>query len=478
MTFLYILCGLLGLLLLLLIVAALRAAANKAKQPARLAAAAVDETRANAYAKTLGDMIRVETISEPQQGSEKFLRFHALIETLFPLLHKNTEKVNLDGSLLFRWKGSGNEPPILFMSHMDVVEASGTWQHPPFSGDIADGKLWGRGTLDTKGSLFAILQAAEELMAEGFCPKGDIYIASGRDEEVGGAGSQATAEYLKEQGVKLALLVDEGGMVLDTPMPGVNGTFAMVGVLEKGYGDLKFTAKAPGGHASVQHKNTPLARLAKLIVDVENHDPFTPHLNGTVTEMFRRLAPYMNFSMRLIFSNMWLFRPVLARLLSSYDATLCAMMKTTVSFTMAKGSDGHNVVPNTAYVTANLRFSPEQPRDVSIEIMRRIAAKYDLTTEVLLSNEVCRVVPHESAAFARVEAAVQQVFPGVVTTPYAMSGATDARHYSDVCDNLLRISPIISTNEQLNTIHSYDENIDVSALPAAVDFFKYLARNQ
>lgn len=475
--FLIILGALLGLVVLLLLICLIRAAAVKAKAPAQLTKdLSAEAPRAEAYAKTLSKMIQCETISEMPAGKlDKFYKFHELLEKLFPLLHKNAEKKVFDGSLLFKWKGSGAQP-ILLMSHHDVVEASGDWTCPPFSGEIKDGLLWGRGTLDTKGSLFGILQAVEELIAEGYAPAGDVYIASGCNEETNGAGAQATAAYLKEQGVQLAFLIDEGGAILTDPIGGVHGTFALVGVLEKGYGDLKFTARGAGGHASVQQKNTPLARLAKLIVDVEKRDPFTPVFNGTVTEMFTRMAPYMGFGMRLIFANLWLFKPLLKSLLGKISPMAGAMIKTTISFTMAKGSDGYNVVPNVAYVTGNLRFSPDQDRDASIAIMKALAAKYDLETEVLQANKANKVVSHTSAAFALVERVAGEVFPGVVVTPYAMTGATDARYYSEVCDNALRIAPILCTNEQLDAIHSFDENINVSSLPGAVDFYKRVIR--
>lgn len=472
-----ILIALAGVLLVLLAVCAARAAAVKAKTPAALTRdLSADDERAQQYARTLAEMIQLETISAyPEKSLDKFYKFHDLIKKLFPLLHKNAEKLDFDGSLLFKWKGGGAQP-ILLMSHFDVVEASGEWKYSPFSGEIKDGVLWGRGTQDTKGSLFSILQAVEELMTEGFQPAGDVYIASACNEETGGAGARATVEYLKEQGIRLAFLIDEGGAVLTDPIGGVKGTFAMVGVLEKGYGDLKFTAKGAGGHASVQTKNTPLARLAKFIVDVETSEPFTPKLNGTVAEMFTRMAPYMGLGMRLVFANLWLFKPLLTGLLGKISAMAGAMIKTTISFTMGKGSDGYNVIPNTAYVTGNLRFSPDQDMDESIAIMKERAAKFGLETEVVQANKANRVVSHTSDAFLRVEKILGEIYPGVVVTPYAMTGATDARYYTDVCDNALRIAPILCTDQQMDSVHSFNENIHIATLPPAVDFYKHVVK--
>ncbi len=465
---------LVGILLILLIVCLVRAAAVRAKKPAACTLNFADlAERSGGYAERLSQMIAVETISSVPSGDyQKFLPFHDLIERLFPLLHKTCEKKFFDGSLLFKWKGHGDGKPILMMSHHDVVEAGGEWRYPPFSGTIADGKIWGRGTLDTKGSLFAILQAVEELIAEGIQPDGDVYIVTTCNEETDSVGAKAIVQYLKDQSIWLDLLLDEGGAVLDDPLGGVHGMFAMVGLLEKGYGDLKFTARGLGGHSSVQTKNYPLSRLAKFMVYVEKHDPFQAQFNQSIGEMFRRVAPYSDFGMRLIFANLWLFRPLLTKLLGAINPMAGSMIKTTIMFTRISGSDSNNVVANTASVVGNLRFSPHQDRDASIDIMRGIARRFDLETEVLQSNPACKEVPFQNAAFKLVEQAVNETMPGVIVTPYAMTGATDARFFAAVCDNLMRLSPILCTNSQLDTVHSFDENIDVQSLAPAVDFYK------
>lgn len=207
--------------------------------------------RAEEYGKILSRMVQKETIScREQEDRTKFLEFHQLLEELFPLVHQHLEKKEFNGSLLFKWAGRGETDPIMLMSHQDVVEASGEWQHDPFSGHIDEtGRVWGRGTVDTKASLMCIFQSVEELLAEDFVPACDVYIASSCTEEWSGEGAPMTCEYLKEQGVELKLLLDEGGMILEAPVGGVKGTYGMVGIVEKGYGDVKFTAHGHGGHA-------------------------------------------------------------------------------------------------------------------------------------------------------------------------------------------------------------------------------------
>ena len=211
-----------------------------------------NDDRAKAYGEKLSQMVQCETISSrDHMDLTKFEKFHSVLADLFPGVHASCEKHVFDGSLLFKWAGRGEADPIILMSHQDVVEAGGKWDHEPFSGDIDDtGRVWGRGTVDTKASLLCIFSALEELIGAGFVPAGDVYIASSCTEEISGPGAPATVAYLKEQGVKPSLVLDEGGMILQSPMAGVKGIYAMVGVVEKGYADVKFTARSNGGHAS------------------------------------------------------------------------------------------------------------------------------------------------------------------------------------------------------------------------------------
>lgn len=430
--------------------------------------------RAEEYGRQLARMVQHETISSRfHQDVNKYLEFHKTLEDLFPNVHTACEKHVFDGSLLFKWTGTGEHEPILLMSHQDVVEANGTWEHKPFSGDIDEhGRVWGRGTVDTKASLFCLLKAVDELIAEGCTPNCDVYLASSCTEEWSGPGAPQTVAYLKEHGVHLAFLIDEGGMIIEEPIAGVKGIYGMVGVVEKGYGDLRFTARGNGGHASAPETNTPLIRLGKFMADTEKHYPFTSQFSDTVIEMFQRVAPNMNFGMKLIFANMWLFKPLLKKLLPVISPAAGAMLRTTLAFTMAKGSDGLNVLPQEAYVTGNMRFIPHQSNEESIAIITKIAEKYDIETEVIYQDDPCPVVDFHSAAFHLIEEVAEEVYPGVGICPYVMTGGTDAKYYSDICDNCLRFAPLYINQQQYESIHGLNENIFQGALPMGVDFYK------
>lgn len=434
--------------------------------------------RALSYGKKLSKMIQVETISEPhQQDRSKFLEFHKVLEKEFPNVHRVCEKNVLNGSLLFCWKGSGEKEPIMLMSHHDVVEAGGEWEHAPFSGDIDEtGRVWGRGTVDTKASLCCIFGAIEELIEEGFKPPMDVYIASSCTEEVSGDGGPAIASFLKEKGVKLDLILDEGGMILHAPIAGVHGIYAMVGVVEKGYGDVKFIAHGKGGHASAPGKNTPLVRLGKFMTAIEKKNPFKARITPTVREMFTRMAPNMIFPLKMVMANLWLFEGLLAKLLPSINAAAGAMIRTTLAFTKAKGSDGLNVLPQTAYVTGNMRYIHHQPTDESIRLISDIAKEYDIETEVIYKDDPCPIVDYKGRQFKLVEAVVEKVFPGVGTCPYVMTGGTDCKFYNEVCDNAIRLAPLYIDSQQYASIHGLNENIFSGALPKAVDFYKEIVK--
>ena len=434
--------------------------------------------RATEYGKKLARMVQDETISSRfNQDISKFEKFHVTLEELFPLVHKTCEKHNIDGSLLFKWKGKSDKNPILLMSHQDVVEATGVWEHEAFSGDIdEDGNVWGRGTVDTKGSLFCIFTAFEELIADGYVPDCDVYIGSSCSEEWSGDGAPKTVDFLEKQGVKLALVLDEGGMIIEKPVGGVNGIYGMVGVIEKGYGDLKFIAHSNGGHASAPKKNSPLVRLGKFMVDIEKNYPFRSEMSPTVEEMFRRMAPNMDFGMKLIFANLGLFKPLLVKLLPSISAAAGAMIHTTTAFTTAKGSDGLNVLPQEAYVTANMRFIQHQPTKESIGIITNIAKKYDLETEVIYADEPCPTVDYKGNAFKLVEEVAGEVFPGIGIAPYCMTGGTDAKFYTKICDNCIRFAPLYINDQQYGSIHGLNENLNQGTLPMAVDFYKAIIK--
>lgn len=439
-----------------------------------------DSKRKDTYSQKLSKMVQMETISDRDNPSvDKFLAFHALLEELFPKVFATCEKIEIDGNLLLKWKGKSSKEPIMLISHMDVVEAGGAWVYPPFSGTITDGKIWGRGSADTKCSLMALLQAAEEMITDGYVPACDVYLGSSCTEEIGGDGAPKLANWLKNHNIHLFMLCDEGGSIIKDPIGGVYGYFAAVGIFEKGYGDVKFIARSNGGHASAPGKNTPIPRLAKFISRVEKKTPFRVAFTPAVNAMFTRIAPYAgNFGLRLVMGNLWLFRPLLKKVMPMISAQAAAMLQTTIAFTMQSGSAGYNVLPQEASVCANMRYIPHQGTDESIKVITELAKKYDIETEVLYRGYPSKSLDLNGEAFAIIQRCIEICFPDVGVLPYVVTGGTDARFYDEVCDNCIRFSPVLYGPEQMAGMHGLNENIEAGCLPGAVDYYREIVRAQ
>ena len=436
-----------------------------------------DEGESLALAQKLSLMIKYDTTSHPGiDEGEKFLGFHEILQQLFPLVHKNLEKTEIDGNLLFFWKGESDKKPILIMSHQDVVPAEGVWEHDPFSGDIENQRVYGRGAADTKCSLMAFFEACEQLLSEGFVPPTDVYLASSCTEEWAGDGASKIVGELKKRGVELFLLCDEGGAIISDPIGGISGNFAMVGIFEKGKADVKFTALSNGGHASAPAKNSPIARLSAFVNEVETKSPFKAQMSEEVAAMFKALTPYAPFGLRMLFGNMWLFKPLLTALMPSLSSQAGAMLKTTVAFTMQSGSKAYNVIPQQATLGANMRFIPHQGEKQSIEIIRKLAQRHGLETEVIHSNDYTVPADIKGEAFKLMENVIEQTFPGLPSSPYIMTGATDAQFFQPVCKNCLRFSPVIYGPEQMKGMHGINECIEYNCLPGAVRFYKNLIK--
>lgn len=433
------------------------------------------DNRTNIYAQQLSRLIQCETISyDHQTDKSKFYEFQKLLREMFPAIFEKCRFEDFHGSFLLQWKGKSNDALIAFMNHQDVVEAPGAWKYPPFSGTIADRKLWGRGALDTKGGLWAMLKAADELAESGFEPQNDIYFISGCNEETDGSGVEEISAQLQKRGIRFSMVLDEGGMIMHEPIGGANGTYAMVGVGEKGCVDLKFIARSAGGHASTPGKDTPLVRLGKFMTAVEKSSIFKADISPAVAQMFKRVSTTMKQPLKFILGHPTLFKPILLKAIPSVSATAGAMLKTTVAFTMACGSEGFNVLPHEAWVVGNMRFSHHQGEKDSVHAISKLAAKYDIETVVLEPGFASSISDYNSSAFSLIEKAIDTIFPGVITSPYVMTGASDCRFMSRVSDNCFRFAPFQITEKQMDSIHGIDENIDLKSLAPAVDFYKYI----
>lgn len=475
---LYLLLGTAGITAVLLLAAVIRTAVIKAPAPEKCETEITKE-EIDLCAEKLGAMVRVPTLSKNAgEDLSDFHEFHRELERLFPNVHNTLEKTVLGGTLLYRWEGKDpDKKPILLMGHQDVVPASDEgWVVPAFSGEVIDGKIYGRGTLDCKGTMFTELEALEELIGEGFVPPVDVYLEYSSNEETGGEGASAAVGYLEEKGIRLAIVIDEGGAVIDRPIAGMDRQYAVIGVTEKGYMDVKITAKGKGGHSSTPPRDTPAARLFAFANEIERKRPFKKHLIPEAEEMFRSMAPSFGFGMRLLFGNIWLSRPLLLKLMPLVSPFGEAILSTTCCFTMMEGSDAPNVIPKEPYLIANLRTSVHQGCEESLGVLLKYAKKYDLEIEVIQKRDASPVSDIRSREYAYLSECIRRQFPDAGISPYVMMGATDCRHFHALTENAVRFTPVRITNEQNAACHGVNENMSLSALAEGVRFFKTFIR--
>ncbi len=470
---------LLGLLAALLAVVLARTAAFKPKDEQTAASAPVDVDEKKAVGD-LAEMVRCKTVSSRDAAMtdvKEFDKFRALLKTLYPGVHKtcSLEHIGPTG-LLYRWKGKSDKEPTVLMSHYDVVPADEkAWDKPAFEGIIEDDVLWGRGTLDNKCTLCGIMNAAEKLIAEGFAPENDIYFSFAGDEEIAGESAPAIVAELEKRGVKPALVLDEGGAVVEDVFPGVTDRCALIGIGEKGMMDLEFYYKSTGGHASAPPPHGPVGKLSKAVVDVENH-PFPVRLSKPVAEMFDTLGRRSSFVYRVIFANLWLFLPVLDALCKKKGGELNAMMRTTCAFTMAEASKASNVLPPEARVVANLRLAEGDTQQSAIEYIRKTMNNDEIELKEWYGMNPSIASDTSSDGYKKLRAAVQQTWEGAIVSPYLMVQCSDSRHFCRITDKVMRFSAAEFTKAERSFIHANNERIPTHKIVTTVKFYVRLIK--
>lgn len=475
---LIVLCVILAILAALVIVVLVRTARAKSPAPEKRLPPSRNKKEQEALARDFARLIQIPTPSHEDGRTddlEPFARLQAEVDVLFPKVRENLEKVTIEGVLIYHWKGKHPEKkPILLMGHQDVVPADPKgWTYPPYGGEIHDGILYGRGTMDDKCNIFCQLRAVEDLLSQGFLPDTDVWFAYSDNEESSGGGAQNAVDWFRAHGItSFALAWDEGGAVVDKAMAGMDRPYAVVGITEKGYVDLKITARGAGGHSSTPKKDTTMTRLAAFVTDVNEHNPFERKFTPHVRAMFTNMAPSFPFGLRLLFSNLWLFEGLLTKLMPKISSQAGALLGTTCAFTMAKGSDAANVIPSEAYVIANLRPGFTQNAKESVAALQKVADRYQLELTVLKSRDASPVTSTEGTAYQYLVSCIRRRFPDCGVSPYVMTGCTDNRHYASMSDQCLRFYPVRLTDQQLSCMHGDNECISIDALSDAADFYE------
>ena len=420
--------------------------------------------------ENLSKAIQYPTISFSEDAipdSTAFNGFHRFLKEAYPLIHEKLtlEKVN-EYSLLYTWKGSDpNKKPLILMSHQDVVPVDqptlSDWEAGPFEGKITATDIIGRGTLDDKSSLMALMESVERLLNESFTPSQTIYLAFGHDEEVGGSnGAAKIAALLKERGIDAAMAIDEGGFLADGLVPGIDETVAVVNLAEKGFASFRIIVETKGGHSSAPPKDNTIGMLAKAIVDLENNQ-FPYKLVEPINYQLEYMGPELPFTKRVAFANPWLFKKPILEALNAH---------TTTAPTIIDGGVKNNVIPTVAEATINFRILPgETIESVKEHIINTISDKIKVEPVGFLTNP-SPISKVDSEAYKKLESTIRSVFPKSVVVPGLVGGATDARYFYEIADDVYRFYPIRLAQNSMTRFHGIDEKISKENYKEIIQF--------
>jgi carboxypeptidase PM20D1 len=467
---------------LLILTVAINTSVKQSRQ-VEVAPVALVQVNREAAAERPATAVRIRTITyddRPNASAAEFQKLHAHLQQSFPLAHKAMKReLVADYSLLYTWPGSDpGAKPIMLMAHQDVVPiAEGTearWSVDPFAGTVRDGFIWGRGAWDNKSNLLSIMEAVETLAAQGFQPRQTVYVVAGHDEESGGeGGAKKVAELLASRGVRLDFVMDEGTLVTDGVMKGVDKPVALIAVAEKGIMTVSLHAYDEPGHASMPPRETAIGMLSEALARLERN-PMPAAIGGVAADMFDTLAPEMRFPNRLLLSNLWLFSPLVRRELEKSPGSN-AFMRTTAALTVVRAGNKVNVVPAQAEAFVNYRMLPgDTQADVlrhTREVIQNPAVKVGQTGA---ASEASPVSATGSASYRLMSSTIREVFPGTVVAPGLMVAATDSRHMQPIADQVYRFSPVRAREEDLPRFHGTNERVSLANYAEMIVFYHRL----
>ena len=439
--------------------------------------------RAVAHPQVLARAMVFQTISHKPGmiDQEAFYGLHRFLAEQFPLADSLLQtRVIGDYSLLYHWRGTKSDlDPVILMAHMDVVPVEyatrDQWDHPAFGGEMTSEHIYGRGALDDKGSLVAMLDAAENLLQAGFKPERDIYLCFGHDEEIGGAnGSVLIRDYLKKSGVRAWLVLDEGGTLATGLIPGIEDTVALIGTSEKGYVSLELSANIPGGHSSMPEEKNALATINRALVSLEEN-PLPYRLSPPLQGFVQHIGPHLSGFKKMAFANTWLFKSLI---FNAYRQTAAgaALIHTTQVPTIFNAGVKDNIVPYRAQAVVNYRLLPGDTPEKILKRARKIVA--DTLVKIRIHQDLAIAASPVSAVdcdqFRKIASAIKSVNQSAIISPYLVLGATDARHFYEIADHVYRFSPIPIDKKDLSRIHGVNERVAIGAYQQAVDFYATL----
>ncbi len=423
-------------------------------------------------------MIRIPTVSmsDPEKMDKKaFLAFRSLLLKRFPTLYKAADVYSVAPTgILYHIRGQSPETPSVLMAHYDVVPANeNEWKHQPFAAEMEDGRIYGRGTLDTKSTLWAIVEAADNALASGWRPKNDLYLSFGGEEETHGVTTANIVRYLKEKGVRPAFVLDEGGAVIPEGLPGVHKKAAMVGISEKGTANYMLSIRGDSGHASTPPRMTMAARLAKAAVQVSEYD-FPTRLTPAVRQMFEELSKEASCLVRPLFANVGCFAPLVGAAASLLGASTRAMVTTTAAVVILEASSAFNVLPSQAAMGVNLRLLPGETVESGAEHLRKAVCDEEIRVDLIDGTNPTTISRIDCPQWEMLRKVTARVWPEAAFAPYQLNGGTDSRFYHEISEFVYKFSPMEMTAAERASVHGAEESISVENLLKIVVFYSRL----
>ncbi len=466
--------AILGLVVLFFAVILIRALAFNPKKQPPISQEDVSFDQ-QAAIDALAELIKCKTISYVDHEMEDDAEFEKLISMLpqlYPRVFDVCSVTQLpDRALLLRWPGKSSENPSVMMAHYDVVPVDEEkWEKPPFAAIIEDGVLWGRGTLDTKVTFNGVFSAANHLIGKGFVPENDIYFAFSGGEEVNGQGAVNIVDYFIDHGIQPAMVVDEGGAVVENVFPGVTIPCGLIGIAEKGMMNAQYTVLSGGGHASAPPVKTPIGTLAKAVQTLQKK-PFKMHLTKPAAEMFDTLGRHSSFLYKILFANMWCFSPLFDLFCRISGGEINALVRTTVAFTQMQGSSARNVIPTEATMVSNMRLNPADSAASALEYLKKTVKDPSVSITALEYFEPSPISETNCPAWDKVASAVAETWRGCVVSPYLMVQCSDSRHYGRLSNHVYRFSAMDLTAAERKTIHGNNERIRLETIGKAAEFY-------
>ena len=424
----------------------------------------------------LGQMLKVPTVTyeDRPRDEEEFKKFIEVARNLYPNVFNKCEvTITEDLAIKLKLAGKSDEKPTVLMAHYDVVPVTEGWKHDPFLGEVVEGYLYGRGALDTKNTMACALNALEHALNDGYVPQNDLYLCFGSNEEIIGDSQLKLVREFEKNNIHPALVFDEGGGVLSNAFPTVKEDVAFLGVVEKGMCNIELSIETNGGHSSTPRKNGPAIRMAKALIKLEKNQ-MKPKLINTTKEMLDKLGRHTSFGLKMIFANMWLFKGLVKKLFTKISADTRALLQTTFAFTILNGGNQTNIIPNKVTANINVRVAPWNTVEEVVNHIKKTIKDDDIKVNVVTQVKIYDECSTKEAGYDLIKEVTAQTFENTVISPFIMLGGTDAKHYNEISDCVIRFSPMRVTAQDRKTIHGLDEKIKVEELLKCQEFYQRL----